>query len=248
MQQTMKWMILVMILSLGVSAKTVEVDYKVEFGIVGEIGVANAKLIQNDDNTYEIDIQLTATGLAKTLSGGREERHVSKGHIQDGMMVTDLYQVIKTSGSKMSNEIYRVDHTKQEVTKEKKKWKNGKLIKDETKVMENSYAKDDLLTLYFNLDQYIQDKTESKSYRFNAVGAEIQDGYVDVYIPNREELDEYKETLGDNASWYAQAIINQNIFSSDKGELMLSVGEDGIAQKAVLKDLILFGDIRAQKL
>ncbi|MBD3793586.1 MAG: DUF3108 domain-containing protein [Campylobacterales bacterium] len=229
-------------------AKTIEVDYKVEFGIVGEIGVAHAKLIQNDNNTYEIDIQLTATGLAKALSGGRKERHVSKGHIENGIMVSDFYQVIKTSGSKMSNEIYRTNHKKKEVSKAKKKWKNGKKIVDETKIVENMYAKDDLLTLYFNLNTYIKDKQTSKQYRFPAVGAEIQDGYVDIYIPKSSELPEYKKMLGSEASWYARAIVNQDIFSSEKGELFLSIAEDGIAEKAVLKDLILFGDIRAKRL
>ena len=242
-------MTLLTLLTLGVVAKTIEVDYKVEFGIVGEIGIANAKLIQDENNnTYEIDIHLRATGIAKTLSGGREERHISKGYIKDGVMISKLYQVIKRHGSKMSNDIYRIDHDKKEVTREKKRWKKGKLVKDEIKVMEKAYAKDDLLTLYFNLEHYIDNKTVSKKYRFHAVGAEIQDGYVDVYIPKESELNDYKKMLGKNASWYAKAIIHQNIFSSKRGELMLSIGDDGIVQKAVLKDLIFFGDIRAKKI
>ena len=226
-------------------AKTINVDYLVEFGIFGEIGVANAVLTQND-TTYEIDIKLEATGMAKTLSGGREERHVSTGHMENGVMVSDMYQVIKSSGSKTTNKLYRIDHINKTVIKEYQRWKNGVKVKDRNS--SEVYSKDDLLTLYFNLNSYITNKTESQDLLFTAVGAEKQNGSVTIHIPDSMELKEYKETLGTDGAWYAQAIINQDIFSSDKGELLLSIGEDGITKKAVLKDLIFFGDIRALRL
>jgi hypothetical protein len=226
--------------------ETIKVDYKVEFGIVGEIGIAHAKLTK-DKRSYVIDIRLESTGLAKTLSGNRKERHISKGHMENGIMVSDLYQIIKSHGSKLSDKVYIIDHKNKKVTKETKKYKNGKLYKEKKEVMKY-YSKDDLLTLYFNLNSYIKDKTTSKDYRFHAVGAEIQDGFVDIHIPNSQELVEYKDLLGNDGAWYARAIVNQNIFSSDKGELFLSIGNDGITQKAVLKDLILFGDVRAFRL
>jgi hypothetical protein len=228
------------------NAQTIEVAYKVEFGIFGEIGVAHAKLTK-DETSYEIDIKLESTGIAKTLSSNREEQHISKGHMEDGIMVSDLYQIIKSYGSKTSNKVYTIDHSSKKVTVTTQKWKNGKQYKNKTIALEQ-YAKDDLLTLYFNLNSYIKDKTISKDYRLEAVGAEKQDGFVDLHIPNSSELPEFKEMLGEDASWYARAIIHQDIFSSDKGELLLSVGDDGITQKAVLKDLIFFGDIRAFRL
>ena len=236
--------LLMVTLNVGYT-KTLNVDYLVEFGVFGEIGVANAVLTQND-TTYEIDIKLTATGVAKTLSGGREERHVSTGHIENGVMVSDMYQVIKTSGSKTVNKVYRIDHATKTVTKEYQRWKNGVKVKDVN--TSEVYSKDDLLTLYFNLSSYIKDKTQKQDLVFTAVGAEKQNGSVTIHIPDSTELKEYKETLGTDGAWYAQAIINQDIFSSDKGELFLSIGDDGITKKAVLKDLIFFGDIRAIRL
>jgi len=228
-------------------AETLYVEYKVEFGLFGEIGVAKATL-DRGENHYEIDIQLDSTGLAKTLSGDRKERHISKGHIENGRMVSDLYQIMKSHGVYSSNRIYRIDHEHHKVTQQTQKWKRGKLYKDKTIEMDEIYAKDDLLTLYFNLDSYIQDKNRSQDYRLHAVGAEKQKGYVDVHIPTKQELVEYQELLGDNQDWYAKAIIYQDIFSSDKGELLLGIGADGITNKAVLKDLLFFGDIRAKRL
>jgi len=240
-------MVLIFLFTSLLNAEVIQADYKVEFGIFGEIGIANA-LLTKKENSYVIDVELKATGLAKKLSGNRKEQHISKGHIENGMMVSDLYQVIKSHGSKTVNKVYRINHKTKTVTKEYKRWKNGKVTKESNTTMDY-YSKDDLLTLYFNLDKKILDKKEAKSYTFTAVGAEKQGGRVDVIIPNKNDLKEYKDSLGKNKnSWYARAIINQDIFSSDKGELLLRIGNDGITQKAVLKDLIFFGDIRAIRL
>ncbi len=228
-------------------AETIKADYKVEFGIIGEIGIANAVLTR-DESTYEIKVKLKSTGLAKTLSRGRTEEHISKGHIENGMMVADYYQVTKSYGSRMSNKLYTINHKDKSVTKSYKAWKNGKLTKENNTQLD-FYSKDDLLTLYFNLDKKVVDKKEPKEYTFQAVGAEKQGGEVEVAIPKSSQLEEYKELLGEESdSWYAKAIVHQNIFSSDKGELLLKIGVDGVTQKAVLKDLILFGDIRAERI
>ncbi len=239
----MRILIILFFMFINIEAKTIEVNYKVEFGIMGEIGVAHAKLTKNS-TIYEIDIKLETMGMTKVLSGDRREEHISKGHIENGLLVSDMYQIIKSHGSKASNRIYTIDHKLKKVIRKDKKWKRGKLYKDKTKVMKY-YSKDDLLTLYFNLNKYIEDKNVSEDYHFSAVGAEIQKGFVDIHIPKPSEMEEYRELLGDDGAWYARAIVHQKIFSSSKGELFLSIGDDGIAKKAVLKDLILFGDIRA---
>ena len=238
---------LMLLSTLFLNAETIQADFKVEFGIIGEIGVANAMLVK-DETSYTIDVELKATGLAKTLSGNRTEHHISKGHIENGILISDLYQVIKSHGSKTTNKVYRINHETKTVTKEYKKWKNGKLIKDRSKKLD-FYSQDDLLSLYFNLDKKIEDKKKSKSYTFKAIGAEKQKGSVDIIIPKQNDLEEYSDALGTKkGSWFARAVIHQDIFSSDKGELLLRIGEDGITQKAVLKDLIFFGDIRAIRL
>ena len=236
-----------LLMSTFTQAETITADFKVEFGIIGEIGIANAVLTK-DDKSYEINVKLKATGIAKTLSGGRKEHHISKGHIENGVMIADYYQVTKSHGSTMSNKLYSINHEKKTVKKEYKRWKNGKLDSEETTTLD-FYSADDLLSLYFNLNEKITDRKKAKKYTFKAVGAEKQKGTVEVAIPKASELDDYKETLGESDdSWYAKAIVHQNIFSSDKGELLLRIGADGITQKAVLKDLLFFGDIRAERM
>ncbi|CAA6821524.1 MAG: Unknown protein [uncultured Sulfurovum sp.] len=228
-------------------AETIKADYKVEFGIIGEIGIANA-ILTKDKNMYEINVKLKATGIADTLSRGRKEHHVSKGRIVGGKMVSDYYQVTKSHGSKMTSKLYSLNHEKKSVNKSYKRWKNGKLTLDKNETLD-FYSTDDLLSLYFNLDKKITDKSKAKNYVFKAVGAEKQEGTVEVAIPKKSLINIYKENVGESDdAWYAKAIVHQDIFSSDKGELLLRIGNDGITQKAVLKDLIFFGDIRAEKM
>lgn len=228
-------------------SETIKADYKVEFGIIGEIGIANA-ILTKDKEHYEISVKLKATGIAATLSGGRTEHHISRGRIENGVLISDYYQVSKSHGSKMTNKLYTINHKEKSVIKSYKHWKNGKVTVDKNETLDY-YAADDLLSLYFNLHKKIIDRKTAKEYTFDAVGAEKRKGKVTVVIPKEKNLESYEEALGKSPNtWYAGAIIYQDIFSSEKGELLLKIGDDGITQKAVLKDLILFGDIRAERL
>ncbi len=232
--------------TLQMQAKVLDVSYKVNFGILGQMGISDAHLETKGDK-YTINIKIKATSLAKTLSKNRKERHISKGHIVNGMYISDSYSIFKNYSDKRSEKTYIIDHTRKRVMMMHKKYKKGKLVKDKTSKLDY-YSKNDLLTLYFNIVKLIKDKRRVGTYRFTAVGAERQKGTVKVYIPKDKELKGYKKTLGEGDYWYMTAIIYQKIFASNKGELMLAVGKDGVAEKAVLKDLIMFGDLVAERI
>jgi len=236
---------LVLIFMLPVQAKVLDVSYKVSFGILGEMGISDAHL-ETKGNRYTIDIKMKATGLAKTLSKNRKERHISKGRVVNGLYISDSYKVIKSYGEKHVEKLYTIDHKKKKVKKEYFSKKNGKVKKRKDEIL-GFYSKNDLLTLYFNLPKMIKNKSKAGTYELSAVGAERQNGLVKVKIPTTKGIKNYKETLGKGDYWYLTAIIYQKIFASNKGELMLAVGKDGVAQKAVLKDLILFGDLVAER-
>ncbi|RRS32475.1 MAG: hypothetical protein P794_01170 [Epsilonproteobacteria bacterium (ex Lamellibrachia satsuma)] len=229
-----------------VNAKVLNVKYKVSFGVLGEMGIADAHLTTKGNN-YTIDIGMKATGLAKVLSQNRKERHLSKGHIVNGMFISDTYKVIKTYGKKYIEKTYYIDHKKKRVRKDYLKKNRGKVTGEGHSVLD-FYSKNDLLTLYFNLSKIIKNKSKAGIYKFSAVGAERQNGLVEVKIPTVKDIKKYEKTLGKGDYWYMTAIIYQKIFSSNKGEVMLAVGKDGIAQKAVLKDLIMFGDLVSKRI
>jgi hypothetical protein len=234
---------LIVLLVSSLQAEILRANYDVSYGIVGKIGVAKA-VLDKQGSTYTIDIRLAATGLAKSLSGNRKERHLSRGHIRKGKLISDMYEVTREYRSTKVVKQYLIDHRKKVVRKIYRKYKNGTLV-DEQKQRLSFYAPDDLLTLYFNLDMLMPDKTKAGTYVFQAVGAEKQQGKVSVVIPSAKEIPGYEDDLGSGAAWYATVIIHQKIFMSKEGRLQIAVGKDGITQTALLKDLILFGDIKA---
>ena len=229
----------------GLKAETMDALYRVSFGVIGEIGKAKAHLERKGDR-YRIEVVGEATGMAKALSKNRKEKQVSLGHIREGLLVSDSYSVIRSFGNKVITKVYTIDHENRSVEQLNEKTEDDKLVWKERKVLD-FYAADDLLTLYFNIGTLIPEKEKKATYTFKAVGAEKQQGSVEVIVPDRDERAGYEKDLGKGAAWYLTAIIHQKIFSSSKGELILSIDETGITQKAMLKDVMMFGDILAER-
>lgn len=218
-------------------AKVTYLNYKATFGIFGTVGTIHNKLTQDTKN-YQIDTTVELAGVAKMLMGGQTERYISKGHMENGLMVSDMYQMVSTKKKKVTSKEYYIDHKTKYVTKRYRKWLDGKLVED-TRERLSFYAKDDLLTLYFNLGHAITQK--GKTYVFKAVGLEKQKGKVQITVPNNQENASYKQELGD-AILYAKALIVQKNFRKKKGDILLALSKDGFIQKSVIKDILLYGD------
>ena len=222
----------------------IEADYSVEFGIVGEVGKVHATL-RSDQRYYMLDANVTAVGIAKAVTDDLKERHISKGHISKGLLVTDMYQMIKSFGHYTSTTIYRVNHKKKRVTRQYKKWKYDRQIRDETETLEY-YGKDDMMTLFLNLSKHIKEKYRHKKYQFKAIGADRKNGRVDIAIPSRNTLKQITTLLGkgEEGDWYSRVIMHRKLYHSKQGELDVKIGKEGLVDKAVLKDLYFFGDVR----
>jgi hypothetical protein len=67
---------------------------------------------------------------------------------------------------------------------------------------------------------------------------------VEIAIPKGKKLARAKKLLKTNIDNILLVNINQKIFSSSKGELIIVLAKDGLCQKATLKDVSFFGDIR----
>ena len=227
-----------------IQAKVLDATYSVSYGIFGELGISEAHL-ETDGNTYTIEVSARTTGIVKRLSQDRQEHYTSRGHIVDGMFVSDSLEVRRSHGDKASIKRYVIDHKKKKVIKSYIKKRAGKVYQNESKVLD-FYSKDDLLTLYFNLPKVI-DLKKAGSYALSAVGAEKQQGKVSIVVPDTQHRVLYEKTLGKGAFDYLTAIVYQKLFESNRGELMIAIGRDGIAEKAVLKDLILYGDLTAKR-
>ena len=85
-------------------------------------------------------------------------------------------------------------------------------------------------------------KAKGKVYTMKAVGLEKQKGVVKVTVPTDAQANSYKKDLGSTANWYAKARIVQENFRTNSGDILLSVDDDGFIKKAVIKDILMFGD------
>lgn len=227
------------------NARNIEADYSVEFGIFGEVAKVHATLT-SDRKYYSIHASVVAVGaIAKTVTDNLKERHISKGHIERGLLVTDMYQMIKSYGEYTSTTIYSTNHRTKRVTRHYKQWKLGLKVEDK-KVTLGYYSKDDMLTLFLNLPKLIKEKYKSRHYTFKAVGADRRNGRVDMTVPSQKDLKQMKDLIGKvkEGDWYSTVVMHRKLYHSKKGELEVKINKEGIVDKAVLKDLIFFGDVR----
>ena len=226
------------------NAKTIVAEYKVSFGLFGKIGVAKAILKIDKDRRYHILISAKAIGFAKVLSGGRVESYESSGKVINGVLVPDIFKGVTKTNTKRSEKIYYFLHKKRAIDMLKIREKRGKTTKGKERL--KYYTDNDILSLFFNIKHYLNGfKFVSKKVLY-AVRANKKDGRVDLIIPTGKELKKLKSELNEKSGHFMIVFINQKIFASKRGELFLDINDDGIATKAVLKDVILFGDIRGE--
>ncbi|MBT8347826.1 MAG: hypothetical protein HKP62_00010 [Sulfurovum sp.] len=229
---------LFLLLGSFASAKVIKLNYVGTFGIFGTVGGIKNTLTQNK-KTYKIETTVIVEGLAKVLMRNPTEHYVSKGHMENGLMVSDSYKMVSSKKDKKVTKEYHIDHKKKYVTKRYRKWRKGKLVEDRIEKLK-FYAKDDLLTLYFNLGAAV--KKKGKKYLFHAVGLEKQDGKVEITAPGDEALGPYVKELGLGAMLYAKALIHQKNFRKKQGDILLAVAKDGFISKSVIKDILFYGD------
>ncbi len=245
MKKTILFVIMLLSCTSYAAVKNLDATYSVSYGIFGKLGVSKAHL-ETNGNTYTIKVSAKTTGIVKRLSQNRQEYYISKGHVVDGILVSDSLEVRRSHGSKADVKRYVIDHKNKKVTKFYIKKRAGKVYQNDSKVLD-FYSKDDLLTLYFNLSKII-DFNKAGSYELSAVGAEKQNGKVSIVVPDAKQHAAYEKALGKGEFDYLTAIVYQKLFQSNRGELMIAIGKDGIAEKAVLKDLILYGDLTAKRI
>lgn len=256
----MKKIILLIImctLTLFASTKEIQATYKVSYGIFSKLGIANASLKIIDKKQYHIKIEAKATGIAKFLSSGKKEVYESYGTIKNNLFIPNKFIKLSQNNYKKRLKTYTFDYINNKVLvhekkDEKKRFYNHefeqeiKLIKDEKKFDLDYFAKDDILSLFFNLNKKIASFNQGNSYELMAVGANKSKGIINIEIPQNKEFYKLDKALDSKEKIKFIAYINQKIFSSKRGELFIAMNEHGFCSKALLKDVLLFGDIKGE--
>lgn len=239
----MRVFVLAVFLALSLFGFTKVADYDVEYGWFKELGEAKASLVVNGQN-YHIRIEGKTKGIAKFLSRGREEVYESYGTVAASGYLPAKFIQFKRWSDKAERTTYLFNHAAKTVQKIKEKYDGGVLI-DKNSEINKYYADNDILTLYFNISDDFRTMKPGAHKIYYAVGANPKDGRVDLIIPSGAKLGDIKETFeGVRASSYVMVYINQPIFSSERGELWIAFNGQNDCERATLKNVILFGDIR----
>ena len=228
-------------------AKEARVNYSVKFGIIGEVAKADA-VLTTSDNRYTLEATVQVTGMiAKAVTDNLKERHISKGYIRNGKLVTDTYRMIKSYGEYNSDTTYRLDHKKKRLYRHDIKWKKGVKVLDKNRRLPY-YGRSDMMTLFLNLPTLVKSYKNPSLLQFKVVGADKKNGRVDLRMTTPKALPKMRKLLGEEKKeeWFATLIMHRELYQSKQGELEIKMRNDGILQKAVLKDLVFFGDLRIE--
>lgn len=229
--------------SLFPSNYSFDAEYEIYYGFFGNIGKATASLLV-EDGTYKIKIKAEATGLAKVLSRSRVETFESTGVVKDEILIPQIFLSRKEREGKTDIKHYLFDYESKSVKLLSTRIRNGKKI-DSKKTMP-FFTQNDILTLFFNLKSILGKNFETKEdMKFIAIGASDKNGKINVRSILNDEYQDLSKML-ESSNYILAVVLNQRIFASQKGEMFLNINEDGICTSALLKDVVMFGDIRGK--
>lgn len=265
----MRLLFLILLTFSSLLATDITAKYKVTFGIFGQIGIADLNIHVDANHNYDIKVHARSTGFVKMISGNREEWYESYGKISEkGIFIPTMYtktiqrQSMQSSNntdrffnSESTNSLNDVEtivhrdvrsyiflHDIKALVVEQTKQK-GKEIRHETK-KGDYYAENDLLSLFFNFKKTLPNLDVKKSILFYAVGANKTDGKIEV-MPV-DNLENAKIDLNYDTGHMLKVVIYDDVFGTKNGQLLLNLDDNGFPKKAVLKDVLLFGDIHGE--
>lgn len=229
------------------SAAEFEVQYSVSYWFLGRIGTTHLQL-STDKKHYRIEATAKLEGIAALIARHHQEHHVSTGSIdKDRRLIPHHYDVNKTLDRYQNlRHYYYEPRQKRILLQEAQTWESTSrtfsldsmhfITKNKTEHntairLLTYYCEDDLLTLYFNARAVLKLLNINQSTSFKAVGAR----HGDVTVMKLKEPNRFAVTL------------HQDIFKSKDGRLLVETDDETFVKSAVLKDVLLFGDLEVER-
>lgn len=230
------------------SAQTIYATYHVEYGIIGKVADVNVTY-HNDGRTFRIDAFVSAYGyLANLMTHHLREHHISRGRVKRGMLYTDRYEMHKRYGLYRSTTIYRNNYKRGVLVRSYRRDKQGKKEFFST-VRLPYFSHHDLLTFFLNLPRSTTHMKSGQCKRFIVTGADRKRGRVDFCLPSLSQEKRYEKLLvirhpEHPSLTFAKVIMHRQLYRSKQGELEIAIDREGVVHKAVLEDVLFFGDVR----
>lgn len=231
--------------ALGLQAATIEARYSISFWVIGRVGTASLKLT-TEQQRYRIEANATLEGIAALLAHHHSEHFLSEGRIDaQGHLIPERYRVLRTMDDYRREQLYRFgpngvtvyQHEKMLLTLRRFDPDTMRYVSKSRPAERRSFLRlpyrawDDLLTIYFNARPQLEMLTPKDSLTLRAAGAD--NGEVNVTrMP---------------APYRYSVQLDQDIFRSAHGEMEIETDKAYYVKNAVLKDVLLFGDLEVER-
>ncbi|MEA3523372.1 MAG: hypothetical protein U9R50_10380 [Campylobacterota bacterium] len=258
----MRYIFILLFIFSSLNAQKISALYDVDFSIFGKIGEAYVSRFQKDGR-YHIYVDAALTGKAASIGQNRREIHESFGIIENGIYLPELYKITR-SATQFYNQTFFVFYPKlakieEHRLKEKDVEKNifdvftlninttVKRKKSSSMKTLDYYANNDLQSIFFNVRSLLLTMNLGDEKVVYAAGGSNKKGEILITKPDGVKYKELANLMPTHEDKLITVVINQDIFKSDKGELYISLDEDYLVKEALLKDVLLFGDIHANR-
>jgi hypothetical protein len=244
------------------AAEKLENRYDITFSLFGKIGVANINM-ECENGRYHLHADARLTGFAASVGQHMKETHDSYGTIAEGVFIPEHYVKVRLTDNRRDETIYAFDAERREITKRRLRERGvlrshfdiATMSPVQETVIEKSastevlpyYAQNDLLSLLFNVRHLMASMPEGSQRLSHTAGTSNEKGEVLIGNPGSQKRARLKQLMPDNNGRLVTVLINQDIFESKRGELLLNLDNDYLISDAMLQDVVLFGDIHAKR-
>ena len=230
--------------------------YNIDFSVVGTIATASANKVVQGDN-YLITLNAKAANVAAKLTKNRYETYISQGSIKEGELVPDVLVIKRGDDTKEKYTVFRFNHKDQVVevdSAERKEVQDTTMdvmsmrlittTKEEFSASSHRndyYAKNDIVSLFFNADHYISTMKDGEQKRLYAIGIKTDEGELMINLPKSQKL-----SASSKKSLFGIA-VSKDIFEDDNGQLIVELDADRFPKRAVMNNVALYGDVTSTR-
>lgn len=255
----MKKVVLILIFVTNfIYASSTSAQYDVDFSVAGTIAKASlTKVLEGDD--YVITLEAHAIGIAAEMTNDRSDTYISQGSVVGPEFIPDVLVIKRKTNDKEKYTIFKFDHKNKLVQKESSEIKQVRsqsidvrhmsiiqIEKEEfsfSSEIDDIYARNDIVSLFFNSRYYIGPMVVGESKTLHAVGIKTNEGELMINLPSKEAVIDNIDKTGASKNDLFGIAMNKDYFENGKGEMVVRLDPDGFPSKAVMNDVILFGDV-----
>ncbi|MBI5599392.1 MAG: DUF3108 domain-containing protein [Deltaproteobacteria bacterium] len=221
-----------------------ELDYDMGFWLFDGVAKGSVRLVKEGDG-YVATLSARTTGFARWLRH-REDTYTARMEEAEGghRLRTLSFEKDVLLGSRRTRILTVIDYKKRVVRTEK--WKDGVPGEtDEFPMPPGVVYYDDPLAAFYNFRRGAYGEIgEGRQYRIKTF-PRGKDKEVEMSL-SIATAGEFKRRAGDGETGYlADANLAKELFGSASGDIEITFTRELVPIRAVAKDILLFGDIRA---